>query len=356
MRLLDRYLLRQMVAPFFFAVAALTSIMLLNQIARRFGALVGKGLPWSVIGEVFGLSLPFILAITLPMGVLMAVLYAFTHLAADNEVTAMRASGISVAQLVMPALGAGVMMALLTFGFNDQVLPRSNAELRSLMLNIGRKKPTFELREQVINDMGPAGVFLRASRIEASTGRLRDVTIYDMGASAGRRIIYADSGIMAMMANETDLSLRLFTGSVHQFKATDPTIFQLTYFMENDIRVKRHHQHLPEGPGGEHPGRPGNEHLRDARRDPGTGKGDWPGQAGPRLVPAQGPAGPARHGDRRPVPTRWSSGRQGSTARGSTGSLSPRRLRRRSPHRRIIARKRFLAESRRPPRHASVPA
>jgi lipopolysaccharide export system permease protein len=238
MRLLDRYLLRQHIAPFFFALAALTSIMILNQVARRFGALVGKGLPWGVIAEVFGLSIPFIVAITLPMAVLMAVLYTFTHLAADNEVTAMRASGISVFQLVAPVFAAGVMVAVVSFAFTDQVLPRTNRQLRNLMLNIGRKKPTFELREQVINKLGPAGVFLRALRIDPSSGRMRDVTIYDMAASTGRRIIYADSGIMALTADETDLSLRLFSGSIHQFKSTDPGLFQLTLFQVNDIRVK----------------------------------------------------------------------------------------------------------------------
>ena len=96
MRLLSRYLIRQLAAPFVFALVAQTSLMLLSQIAKRFGALVGKGLPWSVIGEVFVLSLPFIVAMTLPMAVLIAVLYTFSHLAADNEITAMRASGISV--------------------------------------------------------------------------------------------------------------------------------------------------------------------------------------------------------------------------------------------------------------------
>ena len=96
MRLLNRYLLRQLAAPFIFALAAQTSLMLLSQVAKKFGALVGKGLPWTVIGEVFALSLPFIVAMTLPMAVLLAVLYTFSHLAADNEITAMRASGIGV--------------------------------------------------------------------------------------------------------------------------------------------------------------------------------------------------------------------------------------------------------------------
>ena len=78
MRLVNRYLLRQLAAPFAFALAAQTSLMLLSQIAKKFGALVGKGLPWTVIAEVFVLSLPFIVAMTLPMAVLLAVLAGAT--------------------------------------------------------------------------------------------------------------------------------------------------------------------------------------------------------------------------------------------------------------------------------------
>jgi lipopolysaccharide export system permease protein len=238
-RLLSRYLLRQLAAPFLFALGALTSLMLLSQIAKKFGALVGKGLPWGVIAEVFALSVPFIVAMTLPMAVLLAVLYAFSHLAADNEITAMRASGISVYQILAPVLVWGVLMSGLNFLFVDQVLPRTNARLRGLLIDIGRKKPTFELREQVINEVPPSEYFLRAGRIDAATGRLKDVTIYDVGGDASsRRIIYADSGLMAYAEGQTDLSLRLYDGAIHQYRPTDPTAFQLTYYKVNDIRVK----------------------------------------------------------------------------------------------------------------------
>ena len=154
MRLIRWYFLRQLAAPFLFALTALTSIMLLSQIAKA-GSLVGKGLPWTVIAEVFALSIPFIVAMTLPMAVLLAVLYAFSHLAADNEITAMRASGISVYQFLLPVFAWGVFMSAFNFVFVDQVLPRSNARLRSLLIDIGRKKPTFELQEQVINEVPP---------------------------------------------------------------------------------------------------------------------------------------------------------------------------------------------------------
>ncbi len=247
MRLLHRYILAQLVAPFLFALSALTSIMLLNQVARRFGRLVGKGLPWSVIVEVFALSIPFIVAMTLPMAILLAVLYTFTHLAADNEITAMRASGISVGQLVRPVVVTGVLLAAANFVLVDQYLPKTNARLRTLLIDISRKKPTLDLREQAINEIPPSQLFLRASRIDASSGRLRDVTIFDMSAKDGRRVIYADSGHMAFAENQTDLLLRLRSGEIHEFDNADPHEFRLTAFETNNILVRNVANELERG-------------------------------------------------------------------------------------------------------------
>jgi len=237
-RLLDRYLIRQFLAPLIFAFAAMTSIMLLNQVARRFGALVGKGLPWSVIGEVFLLCLPFIIAMTLPMAVLVAMLHTFSQLASDSEITAMRASGIGVGRLVRPMLLSGILLTAVNFWFTDQVLPDSNAQLRNLLINIQRKKPTLEMREQVINEIPPSGMFLRASRIDPNTGRLRSVTIYDMSGTDNRRVIYADSGAMGFTDQGTDLQLRLYHGAIHAFKQSDPGLMQVTDFSTNTILVK----------------------------------------------------------------------------------------------------------------------
>ncbi|HTS89790.1 MAG TPA: LptF/LptG family permease [Gemmatimonadales bacterium] len=238
MRLLYRYLVRQFLPPLMFAFAAMTSIMLLNQIARRFGALVGKGLPWSVIGDVFLLCLPFIIAMTLPMAVLIAVLYTYSHLAADSEITAMRASGVSVYQLLRPMLYVGAVLTAVNFWFTDQILPDSNAKLRNLLINIQRKKPTLELREQVINEIPPSGLFLRASRIDPITGRLRSVTIYDMGSLDTRRIIYADSGQMGFTHDGTNLQMRLYHGAIHAFKQSDPSLMQVTDFLTDVLLVR----------------------------------------------------------------------------------------------------------------------
>src|SRR6266851_6083677 len=196
-RILSRYILRQHLPPLGYAVAALTCAMLVNQVAKQFGNLVGKGLPWGIIAEVFALSIPFIVAMTLPMAVLVAVLYTFSHLAADNEITAMKASGISLARIVTPVLGGAVAVTLCALLWNDQLLPRANHTLRTLLVDIQRKKPTFQLKEQVINEVIQGQFFLRAARIDPATNRLKDVTIYDLEDAERRRIIAADSGHMA---------------------------------------------------------------------------------------------------------------------------------------------------------------
>jgi lipopolysaccharide export system permease protein len=238
LRLLDRYILTQTIAPFLFALGALTSILLLNQVARRLPKLVGKGLPWSVIGEVFALTIPFIVVMTLPMALLLAILYAFTHLGSDSEITAMKASGISVRQMLAPVLVAGVVLAGVTFYVTDQIHPRSNARLKALVTDIARKKPTLELAEQAINPIPPSTLFLRAGRVDANSGRLKDVAIYDLAQPDARRIIYADSGLIGYAPDGVDVRLRLWHGTIHEAKTASPDLFQVTDFTVNTIRVR----------------------------------------------------------------------------------------------------------------------
>jgi len=237
-RILSRYLLRQHLAPLGFALAAFTLLMLLRQVAQQFGNLVGKGLPWSVILEVFLLSVPFIIAMTLPMAVLVAVLYAFSQLAGDHEITAMKASGVSLGRLVAPVLSAAALVAALAFLWSDQVLPRSNHRLRTLLVDIQRKKPSFSLKEQVINEVVERQFFLRAARIDPATNRLRDVTIYDLGDPERRRIISADSGRMAYTPGGRDLYLTLLDGDIREVNRSDPTQFDRTLYVVNKIRVQ----------------------------------------------------------------------------------------------------------------------
>ncbi|MFN8580099.1 MAG: LptF/LptG family permease [Gemmatimonadaceae bacterium] len=257
MKIIHKYVLREHAGPLVFSLSALTSLLLLNYVAKQFGNLVGKGLPWTVIAEFFGLSVPFTLAMTAPMAVLVATLYAYSRLAAENEITALKASGVSLARLTIPVLIAASIMSLLMVLFNDQVLPRANHRLRTLQGDIARKKPTFALREQVINEVSPGRLFLRAGHLDEFTNRMREVTIYDMGDPLRRRTIYADSGAMAIAPNQKDVILTLHHGHMLEpFKAHPPQLQRLYY--ETDFTGRRRHE--PVRP---HAERPVQERPRD---------------------------------------------------------------------------------------------
>jgi lipopolysaccharide export system permease protein len=238
MKILRRYLLWQHFWPFVFAFTAITAFELLRQIARRLPDLLGKGLPGLVIVEFFVLTLPFLIAVTLSMSVLVAVLHTMSRLAGDNEITAMRAGGVSLGQILRPILTAGVVVAVISFAFGDQVLPRTNHRLRDLMVTIYRTKPTFSLKEHVINEVQRQRTSLWAAQIDQATYRMRDVTLYNMQEQDRKRIIYADSGKLDFAPNREDLLLTLFDGSIHEFDRNDPQMFQQTLFQRQLVLIR----------------------------------------------------------------------------------------------------------------------
>jgi lipopolysaccharide export LptBFGC system permease protein LptF len=237
-KILNRYVLREHAGPLTFALAALTSLLLLNYIAKNIGQLVGKGLPWTVITEFILLSLPLTVALTVPMAVLIAVLYAFSRLASENEITALKASGVSVGRVLIPVVIASCGVMFLMVAFNDQILPRSNHRLRTLQSDIARKKPTFALRARVINEVSPGKLFLAAAHIDPATNRLREVTIYDLGDPTRDRTIYADSGLMALSPVSGELELTLFDGSMNEVQKATPGELQRMFYRVDLIRVK----------------------------------------------------------------------------------------------------------------------
>jgi lipopolysaccharide export system permease protein len=237
-KILHRYVLKEHVGPLTFALTALTSILLLQYIGKHFGELVGKGLPTLVIAEFFGLSIPLTVALTLPMAVLVATLYAFSRLAAENEITALKASGVSLGSVIAPVLWAALGVTLVMIVFNDQILPRSNHRLATLQRDIAQKKPTFGLREQVINEVSPGKFYLRAGHLDEASNMMREVTIYDMSDPTRRRTIFADSGNMGMSKGMTDLELTLYNGNMQDVPSNNADELQRLYFNVDLVRVR----------------------------------------------------------------------------------------------------------------------
>ncbi len=242
MGVLTRYLVRVHLGPFLFSLTAITGLIFLNAVAQRIEGLVGKGLSMQVIGEFLYLSLPHTIALSLPMSVLVAVLYAFSELTGSNEITAMSAGGVRPLQIMLPLLGMGAVATAGMLYFNDSVLPEANHRLKNLLVDIGRKSPTFELKEQVVNaiqtDNGLDTYFLTAARIDPVTNTLEDVTIFDSNNPVRQRTTYAKRGVMEFNAARTDLYLTLFEGEVHEIQGDREGGFQRLYFGKQVVPLR----------------------------------------------------------------------------------------------------------------------
>lgn len=236
-KLLTRYVIREHVGPLVFALSALTSLLMLQYVARQLANLAGKGLPWSAIGKFFVLSLPFTIAMTLPMAVLVATLYAFGRMAAEHEITAFKASGVRVRSLMAPVLLCALLLSLFMVWFNDQLLPRTNHALRILNNDIAKTKPTLALKDQVMNPITDQ-FFLRVARTDANTNRMYDVTIYDLRKGPERQTIYADSGLFLLDAAGENLQLQLYDGHAQEFVRGDARKLQRSFFRTQTVQLR----------------------------------------------------------------------------------------------------------------------
>ncbi|MDX1660797.1 MAG: LptF/LptG family permease [Gemmatimonadota bacterium] len=238
-RTLSWYALREHVGPFVFAMVVFTAIMLMNQVARQLQHLAGKGLGAGVILEVFVLSVPLTLAITIPMATLVATMAAFGRLSGDNEITAIQANGVGFHQVLAPSVGAALLVALGTIGLNDTILPDANHELTRLMTDIQRTRTTFVLQEKRINDPTGLGEWrLIPQRIDRETNMMYDLRIFDMTNLQEQRTILADSGRLEYTPTGEDAVLTLWNGQVHHRDITTPREYEVLHFDRQRIVLR----------------------------------------------------------------------------------------------------------------------
>jgi lipopolysaccharide export system permease protein len=136
----------------------------------------------------------------------------------------------------------GVLAAAVMFYFNDTVLPESNHALKNLILDIGRKSPTLEFREQVVNEVRPGDgsqlYYLTADQIDHENQTLANVTIFDSNTADRQRTTYATRGEMAFNAERTDLYLTLYDGVVHEVQDGREGGFQRLYFESQIVPLR----------------------------------------------------------------------------------------------------------------------
>lgn len=236
MFILWRHILRTHVAPFIFSVIVLIFIFLLQALIKFLDQLAGKGLSPFVIAEWFVLSLSYIFVLAVPMGVLVATLMAFGNLASNNEITAIRASGVSLYSMMVPPLFTSIVLCLFLIQFNNDVLPDSNHRLKVLTQDIYRKKPTLTIVPGLFSQQIPGYTILVRKTYENSND-LEGVTIFDNTQNNLNTTITAKRGTISFSPDYRKLIMDLSDGEINEVNAIDFKQYRRIVFVKHRIAM-----------------------------------------------------------------------------------------------------------------------
>lgn len=214
MKLLDRYLLREMVVPFLLGLAIFTSILLIIRILKLIELVVNRGVPLGQMLLLFSYVLPAFLEVTVPMALLLAILVAFGRLSSDSEIIALRAAGISLLRLFVPVVAFASAIALLTVWLSITARPWGNSHLRSGLYEIVKTRAAAGIKPKIFNDEFK-DLVIYVETIQPASDLLQGVLIADSRDPSMRNTVYAETGRLVTDERRHTLTLRLQNGGIY---------------------------------------------------------------------------------------------------------------------------------------------
>ncbi len=209
---MDLFILQSFLPLFVMTFCICLFIVLMQFLWRYIDDLVGKGLGVDVISELFFYAALTMVPMALPLAILLASLMIFGNLGENFELTAMKASGISLLRTMAPLIVLMVMIATGAFFFQNNALPIAQTKMYTLLYSVRQKSPELEIPEGVFYDQIP-GYNLFVESKNRDTGVLYDMMIYDVSRGfENSSIILAHSGKMSITADKTHLLRELWSG------------------------------------------------------------------------------------------------------------------------------------------------
>lgn len=232
---LFRYLIAEILPPFFFGLLAFTFILLVFRILRLIELVITRGVPLFQIGKLFALILPTFLEMTVPMAFLLAILLGLGRMSNDQELLAMKASGISTPQIFWPIALVGLVMALMTLALTMFARPAANFALKKELYNIARNRVGTALREKVFNDDFPK-ILIYVEELVPPGNTAQGVLIVDKRDRVREDIILGKVARITTDEETNSLGLRLFDGSIYERERNRPG-FSQTRFNIYDFKL-----------------------------------------------------------------------------------------------------------------------
>ena len=232
MLLISRYIIKELILPFIYSLMIIAFMLFINFFLRAIDRFLGKGLSALTIFEYLFLNLAWIVALAVPMAVLIATLMAFGRMSEDNEINAMRASGISFTSILKPELIFGLIICLSLTYFNNYILPEMNFYARLLQGDIHKKRPGLDIEPgHFINSIPDYSMIIRKD----NNGLMEDVRIFSKENQEIQTSIYSLTGELEIL--DDAIVLMLYDGEIHELDLNDYKSYRRINFKEHKIII-----------------------------------------------------------------------------------------------------------------------
>ncbi|MFC1631885.1 LptF/LptG family permease [Candidatus Omnitrophota bacterium] len=236
MKILRKYLLKELFWPFSLSLCILIFIMLMGNMVNLFNMVINKGVSVTLMFKLILLLIPNILSYAIPLAILFATLLTIGRLSADNEIIAIRAGGINLYKLCFPIIIIGLISSLASIPLNDRLKPSALFATRKIVKQIGVKSPAAFLE---------AGTFIRTFQdyilfiYGIEQNKLSNIRIYQPQPDGPTRTIIANEGEFLPIPEQDVVKLKLINGSSDEPNPNDPNAFYKlnfkTYYLTLDI-------------------------------------------------------------------------------------------------------------------------
>ena len=238
MRILTRYILGEVLSHALIGAAVFTFVVFLRDLGRILELVVRNSAPLPSVAEIFFLTLPTALTVTIPMGVLVGILIGLSRLAADSEITAMRASGIGPGTFVR-ILSIFIIVAwIIALVNNVTVAPRSAAALAQLQDRLKASQVSFEVQPRVFyEDFKNIVLYVQDVMPGQGAAAWKGVFLADISNPSAPKITLAKSGVVVAEGPEK-LRVHLEEGSSHEVDPRRADQYAISTFNQTDIPIQ----------------------------------------------------------------------------------------------------------------------
>ena len=230
------YILKEILPISFIGLMIFTFILLMDKILKLIELIVSRGVNLFQILKLLLYISPSFLVFTIPMAVLLSILLAFGRLSTDSEITALKASGISLYQLFLPVIVFSVSAYLVTTFLVFYGLPWGNQGFKNTLFAIAQSKADIEIKERVFDDTFD-GLVVYVDKVPIQGKRMQGIIIYDERDREKLTTIFATEGLLANNPKSQEVILKLFSGDIHRFEKQNH-VYQKVRFDTYDLKLE----------------------------------------------------------------------------------------------------------------------